>query len=102
MNLHNHSWSKTKTKKKPPKSYNGIHSAPLFVIFALILCWPLHNALRDDQDVSDAEDDKGKRGDVDRKEATDLGGDKRDTILNPYSDELSNKSLHYRFAPQQN
>ena len=66
-------------KSKPPKSDKGIHSNLLLLTALIFLsCASTHNALGDDEDVGNAKDDKGKRGDVDRKEATNLGGEKFD------------------------
>ena len=63
-------------KNKPPKPNKWIHSVPLFFvsIFLFPLC-SLHNALRDNEDVSNPENDKRERGDVDSEKATNLQGE---------------------------
>ena len=92
MNLQKHlslfsNQNLSKKKKRPPKPDKGISSAPLFIVIALVILSlrSLHNALRDDEDVSDAEDDKGKRGDIDGKEAANLGGEIIDKRVNSKS-----------------
>ena len=53
-------------KNKPPKPNKRIHSAPLFLVFFFLFpLSSLHNALRDNEDVSNPKNDKSKRGDVD-------------------------------------
>ena len=97
--------SKLIEKRKPPKPDKGIHSASLSIIFTLVIlfCRSLHNALRDDEDVNDAKDDKGKRGDVDGKESTNLGGEKiYITRQFRFLMNCQEKNLHYRFVPRQN
>ena len=60
-------------KSKPPKSDKGIHFNLLLLTALIFLsCASTHNALGDDEDVGNAKDDKGKRGDVDSEEAANL------------------------------
>ena len=62
-----------KKKSKPPKSDKGIHFNLLLLTALIFLsCASTHNALGDDEDVGNAKDDKGKRGDVDSEEAANL------------------------------